>query len=238
MDIGEILQAHKAWLSGKPGGIRADLRGADLYKVNMSSVDLRKADLRSAVLRKADLSRANLSGADLGGADLSRADLSYAFLVGANLKNADLCLAKMYCADLRESDLSEAQLYSADMRRADLSGATGLICASDYIKANFESTADGYIAYKTFGYEYDPPEKWRIEPGSVLEESVNQNRADRCGCGINVATLEWVRRESHGAIWKVLIRWEWLAGVVVPYDTNGKIRCERVELLEMLEENE
>lgn len=36
-------------------------------------------------------------------------------------------------------------------------------------------------------------------------------------------------------IWKVLIRWEWLPGVVVPYHTNGKVRCERVELLGVVE---
>ena len=69
---------------------------------------------------------------------------------------------------------------------------------------------------------------------SVIEENVNPNRADNCGCGINVAPLEWVRRECIGDIWKVLIRWEWLAGVVVPYGTDGKIRCEKAELVEVI----
>ena len=36
-------------------------------------------------------------------------------------------------------------------------------------------------------------------------------------------------------IWKLLIRWEWLPGVVVPYNTDGKIRCERAELVEVVE---
>lgn len=141
-------------------------------------------------------------------------------------------------ANLSGADLSGANLSGANLRRANLSGAEGLLKACNYLDAHFERTADGYIAYKTFGGEYNPPEAWKIEAGSVIEENVDPNRADRCGCGINVAPLEWVRREYPGAIWKVLIRWEWLAGVVVPYNTNGKIRCERVELLEMLEENE
>jgi len=64
---------------------------------------------------------------------------------------------------------------------------------------------------------------------------VNANRTDVCGCGINVAPLEWVKRNYKGVIWKVLIRWEWLAGVCVPYNTDGKIRCERVELVEVVE---
>ena len=169
MGIGEILQAHKAWLNNEPGGSRANLS-------------------------LANLSLANLSRANLRWADLSRANL----------------------------------------RWADLSRAEGLLQACNYLDAHFERTPDGYIAYKTFGSQYDPPKKWVIEAGSVLEENVNPNRADVCGCGINVAPLDWVRREYSGDIWKVLIRWEWLAGVVVPYNTDGKIRCERVELLEVV----
>ena len=142
-------------------------------------------------------------------ANLSRADLSGANLIGANL-------------------------IGANLSRANLSGAKGLLQACNYLDAHFERTADGYIAYKTFGSQYDPPEKWVIEAGSVIEENVNPSRADTCGCGINVAPLDWVRREYSGDIWKVLIRWEWLAGVVVPYSTDGKIRCERVELLEVV----
>jgi len=40
-----ILKKHKDWLDGKPGGERADLRGADLR-----GADLRKADLSEARL--------------------------------------------------------------------------------------------------------------------------------------------------------------------------------------------
>ena len=170
---------------------------------------------------RADLSEADLSEADLSEADLSWADLSWADLSGANLSWADLSWA----------DLSGANLSGADLSWANLSGASGLLQACNYLDAHFERTADGYIAYKTFGGEYKPPEKWTNSPGSVIEENVNSNRADVCGCGINVAPLEWVRRKYSGDVWKVLIRWEWLAGVVVPYGTDGKIRCEKVELL-------
>ena len=68
----------------------------------------------------------------------------------------------------------------------------------------------------------------------MITENVNFNRCEGCGCGINVAPLNWVKRNygwRGGAIWKVLIRWEWLCGVCVPYNSDGKIRCERVELL-------
>ena len=68
-----------------------------------------------------------------------------------------------------------------------------------------------------------------------MEENVNPTRTIDCGCGINVATLNWVKNNTKGDIWKVLIKFEWLPGVVVPYNTNGKIRCERVQLIEKIE---
>ena len=219
-----ILAAHKAWLNDEEGGKRADLSGAVLSGANLSGANLRWADLSGADLSGAVLSGADLSGANLSGADLSWADLSGAVLSGANLSGANLSGA----------NLSGANLRWADLRRADLSGAEGLLQSSNYLDAHFERTPDGYIAYKTFGGQYDPPKKWVIGAGSVIEENVNPNRADVCGCGINVAPLDWVRSAYRGNIWKVLIRWEWLAGVVVPYNTDGKIRCERVELLEVV----
>lgn len=130
-----------------------------------------------------------------------------------------------------------ANLSRADLSRANLSGAQGILSAVNYIDENFERVEAGYVAYKTFNCGvYSAPETWKIEPGAVLSENVNANRTDTCGCGINVAPLEWVKREyPNRPIWKVLIRWEWLAGVCVPYNTDGKIRCERVELLEVVE---
>ncbi len=181
--------------------------------------------------------RANLSGADLRCADLSGADLRYADLSGADLSGADLSGANLSGADLRYADLSGADLSGANLRRADLSGAEELLSSIDYLKEHFEFTSNGIIAYKTFNGNYNPPKKWVIQSGSIITENVNPNRTDLCGCGINVAPLDWVRSNYSGDIWKILIRWEWLAGVVVPYNTDGKIRCERVELMEIVESN-
>lgn len=200
-ELAKILELHKKWLNGEEGGERANLSGADLRWANLSGANLSSADLSMANLSGADLRLADLSGADMSDANLSRANLS-----GANLSGADL-------------------------RWADLSGAQGLLSACNYLDAHFERVKDGYIAYKTFGAQYRAPERWKIEVGSVIDEVVNPDRTCECGCGINVAPIEWVKSNYSGAVWKVLIRWEWLAGVVVPYHTDGKIRCERVELL-------
>ena len=190
-ELSEIIRLHAKWLSDEPGGIRADLRDANLRRADLSGADLSGADLRDANLSRADLSGADLSGADLSGADLRRADLS-----GANLSRAE-----------------------------------GLIDATDYIGAHFERVKDGFIVYKTFGGSYSKPDSWTIEPGAIIEEVCNPNRTDVCGCGINVAPIEWVKENYKGDVYKLLIRWEWLAGVVVPYNTDGKIRCSRAQII-------
>lgn len=256
--LNEILAAHKLWMdSDGANGVYANLRRADLHGAALIGADLRCADLRGAALYGADLADADLRCANLRGAALGRAELIYADLRSATLSDTDLIDAALGCADLRDADLhgadlrgadlrsaklsgadlSGANLGGADLRRAELSGAKGLLSAIDYMDAHFERTSGGYIAYKIFGDEHTVPERWKVENGSVIAENVDFNRTSECGCGINVAPLEWIE-ENCGRkkrdIWKVLIRWEWLCGVCVPYNTDGKIRCERVELVEVM----
>ena len=181
--------------------------------------------LRCANLSDADLIDANLSGANLSGANLSDANLS-----GADLSDADLS-----GADLSDADLSYADLSGANLRRANLSGSQGLLDAINYMEANFERTDEGYIVYKSFNENYSAPDSWKIEPGEIIEETVNCDSTTECGCGINVAPLEWVRRNGRNQPYKLLIRWEWLPGVVVPFATDGKIRCSKAQILEAVE---
>ena len=131
--------------------------------------------------------------------------------------------------------LSGAKLSDANLSGADLSGSHGMLDAINYMEAHFERTDEGYIVYKTFGENYSAPELWKIEPGEIIEETVNCDRTTECGCGINVAPLEWVRRNGRNHPYKLLIRWEWLPGVVVPYNTDGKIRCSKAQILEAVE---
>ena len=207
--LAEILENHKKWIAND-GGSRADLSWADLSWANFSGADLSGADLSWANFSRANLSRADLSGANFSWANFSGADLSRA-------------------------DLSWANFSWANLSRADLSGAKGLLDTVNFMEAHFERTDRGYIVYKTFGGNYDPPGEWKIEPDSVITETVNFDRCTECGSGINVAPLEWVTREyPNKQIWKCLIEWPWLVGVCVPYNTDGKIRCSKLRLLEVV----
>ena len=167
---------------------------------------------------KADLSRADLSGADLSGADLSRADLRY-----ANLRYADLSGA----------NLSRADLSGADLSGADLSGCKGIKTASEFLK-KFKTDELGLIVYKGFGKtSYTTPDNWKIKPGSFITETVNPLPTLECACGVNFGTKKFVKENyPKSTIWKCRIRYIDLADVVVPYETDGKARCARLELLE------
>ena len=109
---------------------------------------------------------------------------------------------------------------------------------SEYLDEFYEKTKEGYIVYKVFNLYYKAPERWKIEPNSIITEAVNFNMEYKCASGINVSTLEWIKNESifhpnrEFEVWKCLIRYEWSMGICVPYNTNGCFRCGKLQLLE------
>src|SRR5690606_21515705 len=140
-------------------------------------------------------------------------------------------------ASLNSADLYGADLGYADLSGADLSGAKGILNPIKYIMENFEKSEEGIIVYKSFHENYLPNPNWKIEEGSIIEEVVNPLPTVECGCGVNVATKEWVKRECNNLVWECLIKWEWLPGVVVPYQTDGKIRASKVQLIKPIRLN-
>jgi len=128
----------------------------------------------------------------------------------------------------------------ADLSGADLSGAGGLLDPSEFLAKHFEFDDNGLIVFKAFGdTSCKQPDRWDVKPGSVIEEIVNPCRVSTCACGVNCATREWCERFyreeiKHGdvVVWRCRIKWRDLPGVVVPYHTDGKIRCARLELIE------
>ena len=109
----------------------SNLRGSDLYGVNLRGADLYGADLYRSNLIGADLYEANISGANLYGADLYEANISGANLYGADLREADLNGAKLNRANLSGAKLDGANLSGADLSGADLSEVSGI---NDWIK--------------------------------------------------------------------------------------------------------
>ena len=205
-----------------------------VFQANLINANLRGADLRGANLSEANLINADLRGANLSEANLINADLRGANLINANLRGANLINANLINADLRGADLRGADLSEANLINADLSNAKNMFDSIKYLEENFKWTKEGLIVYKTFGEQYKINNEWCIEPGSIISENVNSNITQDCGCGINVANIEWVKQNYKGEVWKLLIKNAWLPSVVVPLNTTGKIRCGKAQLIKIV----
>ena len=190
---------------------KKNLSGSDLSGSDLSGSDLSGSDLRDSDLRGSDLRGSNLRDSDLRGSDLS----------GSNLRDSDL----------RDSDLRGSNISGSDLRGSNLSGTKNLLSAIDYINDTFEKTEQGIIVYKSFHENYTPNKNWVIKEESILNEVCNFNRVDLCGCGINFGTKKYVEQNCENKVYKCLIKWEWLSGVCVPYSTDGKCRCERLQII-------
>ena len=217
----ETLDLHAKWLASNDDGIK------------LSTVVGGKVEIMTN-LRKANLSMADLSGANLSGANLIMTNLSGANLSGANLRKANLSGAKLSGADLSAADLSGTNLSGAN-----LSGCKGLLNPVIWLSDNFFTDELGYIVYKAIGNTvYEAPDTWKIKAGLLIEEVCNPDRGTLCASGVNFGTMKWVDEnypvKKGREIWRCRIRWIDLAGVIVPWNTNGKARCCKLELLEMV----
>ena len=180
--------------------------------------------------------RANLRGA-------SGADLRWANLRGADLQEADLRGADLRGANLRGANLQGADLRGANLQEANLSQTKGLIAPSEWLAENFESVDDGLIVYKAVGNtpnKSDVPAAWKFEAGEYLNDVCHYDRTLDCACGVNFGTIKWIKEniEKPYVIWKCLIEWRYMTDVVVPYNTDGKARCGKLKLLEIVERKE
>ena len=162
-----------------------------------------------------------------------RANLSEANLSGANLSVAKLRGANLRGADLSEADLSEADLSEADLRGANLSGVVGFFNKAEFFNKNFVKIEKGYVVYKAFfNTHYNIPAGWEIKQGSFITETANPTTTQECGCGVNFGTLEYVQNNyKNSEIWECLLLFEDMPSLVVPYDSDGKCRCEKLQLI-------
>lgn len=126
--LSEILEAHRLHFLGRPGGVRADLAGAnlrfaELNQANLTDANLEGANLEGANLTQAKLVRANLAGAKLRGAGLCNTDMTEAVLPGADLTEAAASGIEFFRCDLSNATFLRANLRNANFRAANIKGA-------------------------------------------------------------------------------------------------------------------
>ncbi len=121
--------------------------------------------------------------------------------------------------------------------------------------AKFKKDEKGILVYKILskkgGPYYKMPSYWKIEPGAFLQTGCDPNIHDACSFGVNFSTKKWAMAApspnswsyNKGTnlqgcqIWLCRIRFEDIPGVVVPVQTDGKARCERLELIRPLKKH-
>ena len=201
---------------------------------------------RDSVFHEVEAKLANFEGADFEGAhferarfvdcDFSNADFRGAHFSETNFLDCDLSKATFRNARVmgRPSHEDGARIKDCKTLGVDWSGVEGFHDPVEFMKSNFETDDLGFIVFKAFSQYYPAPSYWTIEPGSILRENVTYSRSRECAPGINVASLAWVKQnmDSWKDIWIGRIRYEWLVDVVVPFDSDGKIRTGWLELLQ------
>lgn len=197
-----ILEKHKAWLRGKAGGKRADLRGVDLRGVDLHRADLYGADLRGANLYGANLREANLYKTNLYGADLRITDLSGANLNRTNLYGADLCGAKhipqYICPLVCPSEGSftgfkKANIYPINMEvivklriteTAKRSSATTRKCRCSEAEVISVESVNGKGTFQCARSKYNHDFIYKV--GEVVKaEDFDEDRWNECSTGIH-----------------------------------------------------
>lgn len=212
------------------------LEGMDLSYTNLESVYLKGANLKKVNLTGAHLDYSCLQGADLEGACLYDANLRWADLVSANLKNADLTAADLEGSPLQGADLEGSLLSKACLADANLTGTKGLPTQKELLEKYFAVTEDYVTVYKIIGCtQYSPPPYWKIEEGSFLREVVYTDLRKDCGPGVNFATRKWIQKSDYsGSIWECRIYREDWKDIIMPYNSNGKGRCARLQLVKVI----
>lgn len=230
---------------------------SDFYETKFENCTIKNQKFEKCILDLTDFINCNIERSIFTNEKILSSNFKDCIINTSNFQSVYLGLSCFKDCTIKNSNLSEADLSrtgfvgttfnnvstaGAKINLTNFSQTKGLVSPIKFLEDNFEKTKDGYIAYKTFGTFYLESPEWVIREGAVISEVVNFNPTSECGSGVNVATKKWIldrmindEKFVGATVWKVLIRWEWLVGVCVPYDSDGKIRCERVELIEKYE---
>lgn len=110
------------------------------------------------------------------------------------------------------------------------------------LKLGFHFMDRGLAGYKLFlrredGRRQSPcysnPATWDIAPGAWLKEPVDRNRFEDCGYGVNIGSHDWVKRFAETTayesgtvpeIWSGFVPYDYMPHIVIPFESDGKIR--------------
>ena len=186
-DIKEVLELHEKWLNNEEGGVRANLKYANLICADLSNCNLSGADLTNAYLVDVDLSNANLEGANLRQAILKNTNLNnikYNYLsIGLNLvcpeKGSYIGYKKAKNKD-RENVIVELLITEDSLR----SSSTTRKCRCSKARVLSITSLDKTKSYNEAYSNYDNSFIYKV--GEIVRvDNFNTNRWDECSTGIH-----------------------------------------------------
>lgn len=178
--------------------------------------------------------KSSLEQVDFGNSDVDHCDFQHSIIKKTNFNFSNLSNSLFTNCDFSDVDFNQSQ-----MSGVNFSQSKGLMNPIDYLIENFEWINNGIIVYKMFDFHYRSP--WGdLKPGMIISEEVNYDRTLHCACGVNASNKKHFMTQFKKintdkkvgiTIWKCIIKFPWLSGVVVPYNTTGNIRCSRLQLV-------
>lgn len=193
------------------------------------------ADFTGLELSMSQFFKSHLLNSSFDGSSLERSQLRDCTIENTSFFRARLRDLDMLNCTFRGFDSRTLEL--ADINKVNFSGSTGLPDPIEWMDENFgEPDKYGYIVYKSFSNSTPCSEernkKWKPEPGLIITEQVNPNRTTCCGSGVSFGTRNWcIARYGSKHLWVCRLHYKDLLNVVVPFETDGKARCGRLELL-------
>jgi len=150
--------------------------------------------------------------------------------------NSEFYNSEFYNSKFKDSEFKYSEFKDSNTFDTTWNGCKGIESNIDILKKYFKFSDKGLICYKgIINTIHNIPDYWIIQEGAEITEVCNMNIDVECGSGVNVATKEWIKKYfPNSVIWECLIEWEWLVGICVPRNTDGKIRCEKLRLIKRI----
>lgn len=204
-----------------------------IYKSSLNKTNFFVSKWERSIGMKSSFKSAKFECSTIKGCTFRFGDFSKADFYGSIITDTIFIKCDFTSTCFENVKFENVRFISCSFNGTNFKGSTGLSSPIDIISGNYEKTENGYIGYCVF--DKSP------EPGQILTETVNTNRSTPSG--IHVMTKEyinWIYKDKETGndkrtrykkveVWEVIIPFEYLSGVVVPFDFHGEIYCERVK---------
>ena len=225
---------------------KCEFKNCNLMKAKFGGVCFVDCNLGYLDMCYSDIRKSSISGSKFNNVNLLHSNFT-----GSNISNVYFKISNLKHVCFHSVKFQNVDFLSSNLQHTNFSRSTGLINPIDYLHENFKWNyhTGGMVVYKLFDYIHSSvwPGKYIKKPGDIITEEPNYDRTLPCACGVNVANRKWFQaQKKKGDIdtslvldfWECLIKFEWLSGVVVPYNVDEQIRCCKIMLVRNLDYKE